>query len=200
MRGPTFFSFLLVEIKRFRYFGVQTFVQLLRHHKRQIPGVGRNVYVWQLNAVLPTTGLILHPGDSRELGGWKGANGRSQVPCLWLPADALSLDAPSWCWTPHPSGTVPNIHVQPNKARRKDWKMLTKVCLSSEVDDVMFNVPPPPGADRLNRSRVINWSKRLSSFSAQFWVEGWPPYGTMLGKVKISLDRSRHLYWEDIEQ
>ena len=102
MRGPTFFSFLLVEIKRFRYFGVQTFVQLLRHHKRQIPGVGRNVYVWQLNAVLPTTGLILHPGDSRELGGWKGANGRSQVPCLWLPADALSLDAPSWCWTPTP--------------------------------------------------------------------------------------------------
>ena len=112
----------------------------------------------------------------------KGANGRSQVPCLWLPADALSLDAPSWCWTPHPSGTVPNIHVQPNKARRKDWKMLTKVCLSSEVDDVMFNVPPPPGADRLNRSRVINWSKRLSSFSAQFWVEGWPAAWDDVGK------------------
>ena len=64
--------------------------------------------------------------------------------------------------------------------------MLTKVCLPVEVDDVMFNVPLPPGAARLNRSRVINWSERLSSFSTQFWVEGSPPYGTMLGKVKIS--------------
>ena len=76
--------------------------------------------------------------------------------------------------------------------------MLTKVCLWVEVDDVMFNVPPSPRADRLNRSQVINWSKRLSSFSAQFWVEGWTPDEMMLGKVKISraLNGSRHFSYE----
>ena len=109
-------SFNPQQIKSMRYFGVQTFVELLCHHKRQIPGVGQNVYVWQLNAVLPTTGLILHSANWRWLKKAKGdSNGSgSQVPCLRLPADALSLDAPSWCSTPPPTppttpGTVTNL-------------------------------------------------------------------------------------------
>ena len=75
-------------------FGAKTWsAQLSSYRKRQIPGVGRNVYVWQLNAVRPTTGLILHPGN----GGHKSLTrktSRSLLPCLWLPPDALSLDAP----------------------------------------------------------------------------------------------------------
>ena len=79
-------------------FGAKTWsAQLSSYHKRQIPGVGRNVYVWQLNAVRPTTGLILHPGNGGHKS-LKRKTSRSLLPCLWLPPDALSLDAP-WCWS-----------------------------------------------------------------------------------------------------
>ena len=96
IRIPSSYNLILVQIKSLQYFGVQTFVELLCRHKRQIPGVGRNVYVWQLNAVLPTTGLILHPwGDWTFGGARKGKRSKWQEPgSMFITPSRRTF---SWC-------------------------------------------------------------------------------------------------------
>ena len=103
-----------MQIKSLQYFGVQTFVELLCHHKRQIPGVGRNVYVWQLNAVLPTTGLILHPwGDGRFSGAKKGKRSKWQEPGSMF----MTPSRRTFSWCPMMMLRPPHLQVQSQTSR-----------------------------------------------------------------------------------
>ena len=140
---PSSYSLILVQIKSLRYFGVQTFVELLCHHKRQIPGVGRNVYVWQLNAVLPTTGLILHPwGDGRFGGAEKGKRSKWQEPgSMFMTPSRRTF---SWC---------PMMMLSPPTSRYSPKHLLVLSC-ATEPD---------------NCTPVSNWVWREQAWKMQIW-------------------------------
>ena len=176
----------LTHSQPIQHLGAKTWsAQLSSYHKRQIPGVGRNVYVWQLNAVRPTTGLILHPGNGGHKS-LKRKTSRSLLPCLWLPPDALSLDAP-WCWSSSSPTELTfsfmrlmfaGISLFPYWIKFFVIWALSWVNLDGDLSSLwgrwrdVWCPTVSPRADRLNRSQVINWSNQLGSFSTQFWLEG----------------------------
>ena len=122
---------------------------------------------------------------------------RSLLPCLWLPPDALSLDAP-WCWSSsfptEPTFSFMRLML-PGISLFRYWIKffviwaLSWVNLDGDLSSLwgrwrdVWCPTVSPRADRLNRSQVINWSNQLGSFSTQFWLEGRGKDRNMIEKL-----------------